>query len=375
MRPILSLIPVVVLCSVARVNAQVYAITEIGAVPGTTATAVAADINDLGQIVGSREINNISHAFLWSNGITTDFGNESGDYTTVYASRINNVGQVIGSRFIAGGRSTAFLWHNGSTVELGQLHGDDQQTVAGWINDAGIITGRSGGHPFTWQSGGMNDFTKVSGASKFDSVAAINNWGVVAGSIWRDDEITFRHAAIWSNGETTDLGDLPGGAVNLLDGNYSVASAINDAHQVVGRSDGINGYHAFFWSDGVMTDLGALPGLANESAARDINNSGVVVGYSGDETSHAFRWDSINGMRDLNHLLDETGAGWVLTSANGINSHGQIVGAGLHNGQPRGYLLTPIPEPSTLAGAAVALACAAFIATRLLFRSGGKTQQ
>jgi probable HAF family extracellular repeat protein len=169
------------------------------------------------------------------------------------------------------------------------------------------------------------------------------------------------------------LGDLPGGSYNLFqDGNYSAAFAINDTEQVVGRSDGANGYHAVFWSHGTMTDLGALPGLANRSAAEDINNLGVVVGYSGEHDTHAFVWDSISGMNDLNHLLDESGSGWLLTTANAINNHGQIVGAGYLDGHLRGFVLTPVPEPATLTCAAVALGCATFIAARRLFRKGGK---
>ncbi len=46
---------------------------------------------------------------------------------------------------------------------------------------------------------------------------------------------------------------------------------------------------------------------------------------------------------DLNTLIDPN-SGWVLNFATSINAAGQIVGRGTDpNGQPRGYLLTPIP--------------------------------
>ena len=44
-------------------------------------------------------------------------------------------------------------------------------------------------------------------------------------------------------------------------------------------------------------------------------------------------------MVDLNHLISPA-SGWVLTSANGLNDSGSIVGTGLVNGQQRAFLLT-----------------------------------
>jgi hypothetical protein len=54
-------------------------------------------------------------------------------------------------------------------------------------------------------------------------------------------------------------------------------------------------------------------------------------------------------MIDLNNLI-AADAGWELTSAIKINNQGQIVGAGSLNGQERGFVLTPVPEPSSIVG-------------------------
>jgi len=52
---------------------------------------------------------------------------------------------------------------------------------------------------------------------------------------------------------------------------------------------------------------------------------------------------------NLNDLI-LAGSGWTLVDAYGINEAGQIVGWGLNpDGYQRGYLLTPIPEPSAVA--------------------------
>jgi probable HAF family extracellular repeat protein len=97
-------------------------------------------------------------------------------------------------------------------------------------------------------------------------------------------------------------------------------------------------------------DLGDLPGGDVESFARGINDHGVVVGWSDvGGGGHSFVWDAINGMRDLNDLIDPA-SGWVLYQTSAINSAGQIVGTGRNpDGNVEAFLLTPIPEPATLA--------------------------
>ena len=105
----------------------------------------------------------------------------------------------------------------------------------------------------------------------------------------------------------TDLGTLPGST-------SSIATAINNSGQVVGNS----GDHAFLWQNGVMTDLGTLPG-STSSTATAINNSGQVVGNSG---NHAFFWDK-GVMTDLGTLPGYTGS----VVARAINDSGQVVGA------------------------------------------------
>ena len=87
--------------------------------------------------------------------------------------------------------------------------------------------------------------------------------------------------------------------------------------------------------------------------AEDINNLGQVVGYyclipGGDNYyRRAFLYNG-STMLNLNDLIDPS-SGWKLTSAEGINDAGQIVGFGYLGNGPRAFLLTPVPEPGTWA--------------------------
>jgi probable HAF family extracellular repeat protein len=128
---------------------------------------------------------------------------------------------------------------------------------------------------------------------------------------------------------------------------YSRAQGINDSGQVVGYSLTNDGsYHAFLYDSADSTtqrmqDLGTFGG--SYSYAYDINDSGQVVGMAqtsiynewyGDSESHAFLYDSANGMKDLNDLTPED-SGWTLGQATAINSSGEIVTGS-------GQLLTPV---------------------------------
>jgi probable HAF family extracellular repeat protein len=127
------------------------------------------------------------------------------------------------------------------------------------------------------------------------------------------------------------------------------ARAINDAGQVVGSTS--DDYAVLYSAAGGVQSLDVPPGYEG-SEGRGLNNVGQVVGDATDPfgIAHAFVWDCVNGMRDLNDSTQFTltnpnstlAVGWVLTIALAVNDQGRIVGWGYNLAdQKRIFVLTP----------------------------------
>lgn len=132
----------------------------------------------------------------------------------------------------------------------------------------------------------------------------------------------------WENGAIQQLPTFPGDPDGL-------ATAINNSGLVVGGSGdcatgGTNSLHALLWQNGTATDLGSFGGTLY-NIALGVNDKGQVTGGSdlpGDtnvflgpfSTSHAFLWQN-GAMTDLGTL-----PGDVQSVGLGINNKGQVVG-------------------------------------------------
>ena len=135
---------------------------------------------------------------------------------------------------------------------------------------------------------------------------------------------------------------------NYLTGEW-YAVAINDSGQIGGHViAATNQSLPFYWQNSSAEPIQVtMPSGFPYGEIYGVNESGQMVGLMWDSegeeaVEHAFIFDTEKGIRDLNNLLDPQ-TGWTLTFARDINNSGQIVGYGEVNGERRGFILTPIP--------------------------------
>ena len=332
---------------------MVYYATDLGVLPNR-AQSVASAVNESGQVAGySRASDGINHhrASLYSEGILYNLGLPSGtpvfDTMESRAYAINEAGTVVGYADVVGG-SHAFVYENGENRDLGTFLGGNYSFATG-INDDGVIVGyandASNAHfAFRYENGVMENLGTLPGrrADAYGSIAYdVNNHGQIVGA--SGTASYYAHAILYDNGVMQDLGTVFGPGVN------SDAMSINDLGQVAGYwGNATVGYRGFLYSEGEMHDLGMLPG-GSDVIARSINATGWIVGSAKDAQGNqrAFLFDGTSIM-DLNTLLaPDDASNWVLTGASDINDARQIVGTGVHDGQVRGFLLSPVITPPT----------------------------
>ena len=235
----------------------------------------------------------------------------------------------------------AFRWSAGAYQDMGTLGGTF--SIAYGIDESGRLAG------YAYTPADIHAYRSTTGASlvDIDSLGGnyslgygINAAGHVVGQAYNASQQY--HAFLWTgSGNMQDL--------DTLGGSQSSANDISDSGIIVGGSSTTaSGYQAFIYQNGTMTQIESLTEFRSEAIA--VNNLAQVIGsYSDGTYGYPFFWDSVDGMRDLNTLLEPvTGDGWTLLHANDINNQGQIVGEGVHHGVVRAFLLTPVPEPRSI---------------------------
>lgn len=324
----------------------------------TTGNTRAHDINNLGQVVGINYTDTSENATVWdASGVGSNLGSIDG-YDRSYGYALNNLGQIVGySEVAATGTRTATLWDNGRITDLSREGSNISYSVARDINDLGTIVGaaNTGGifaNGFVMDTNGLQIAgTQYMGGSNL----GVNNSNAMVGhSFFFGDPDTASFATPDNRGgyQTQDLG--PSGF------NFSLATAVNDNGMSVGHTSWnlTDGWQAAIFSHsldgpvGFPTLLGTLDGL-NTSEANDVNNNGMVVGYSWDGThsgleSRAWAWNE-GVMYDLNDLLADDSQFALLIEATGINDFGDIVGYGLLNdGSVSAFVIEGfVPAPGT----------------------------
>jgi probable HAF family extracellular repeat protein len=339
-----------------------YSVTDLGVLPGCD-TSVAVGINDRGDVAGYCMNGGDQMAVVWRNGQMINLGKlPLGTYAS--AVSINSQGVVVGDGDT--GDSRPRIWVSTTNGLNNFFSNNGGNTHAILIGDSGFIGGyytkslsgnTSGWRGTIWTPDPKDprryrqmDLPVIPGInSKFTSAIswAFNQSGQAAG--WAVNDIIGQHACFWNNDAAhsiVDLGTFPGDWSSL-------AWGMNDFGQVVGESHPPFGNRAIVWNNDAAhtpTELPLLPG-DNMGSASKVNNLGHALGWSAFSPDGSFNnvspeklvlWRD-GGVFELQSVLDPaTGAGWTISTASGINNQGQIVGLGVHNGQNRAYLLTPI---------------------------------
>jgi probable HAF family extracellular repeat protein len=309
--------------------ADQYLITDLGTLGGTRSDAFA--ISEIGQVAGSAERSDGStHAFFFDQSMH-DLGTIGGANSV--ATDLNQKGQVVGWSESAAGNTKGFIYSAGVRRSFGTLGGSDSAAyginVAGDVVGSATTTGNAATRAFLYRNGAMKSLGTLGGSNS--AATAISEGGDVTG--WSSlPGNGFVHAFLIPSGRPMiDLGTLGGDSHGL---------GVNQSGEVVGRSVVASGAtHAFFYTGGTMIDLGTLGGRNSE--ATGLNEIGQVVGWSeraGVAGTHAFLYAG-GVMTDLNTRVP-AGAGWVLESATGIDTGGDIVGVGTINGRRHAYRLS-----------------------------------
>lgn len=374
-----------------------YRLVDLGPLPQAAVGTEAFAINDAGVVVGTSLVNNngnIANArpVKWVDGVPSLLWNgpESAcaDCTPPIVPitgfdggmplAINSAGVVVGRARSSSYTGTPLPTYpipegsrpfvfDGSTFVVLNLFGGSRGEIRD-VNDFGLVAGGAldaAGYPhaFTWhEADGVRDLGVLPGGS-WAHATALNNHGQVVGN------------STVEGGQERGFVFDPDRGMQRLEGfgESSRALDINDAGWVAGFSWLPNGPpRAVVWPPALpVVDLGVLPGFT-ASEANAINDSNTVVGQlrTISSVSQAFVWTPDAGMRLLAEFADVP-SDLTLHEAVAINNQGEIVARATREGQRRGILLVPIPEPigSVLVVVVVLLVISTKLSQRVFSRS------
>jgi probable HAF family extracellular repeat protein len=289
------------------------AITPLPALPNGSTPATAVAINNSGWAVGGADSPPSYHPVEFINGALIDFASslffQGQDITNSGGARgINSSGEVV-SYYRGFDGTGGFTYLNGTITFM---------SVPCGVNSTQDCSSVADNQPY-----GINDGGKITGTIRYNT----SNFG------------SSFDAYIYDNGAWTDLGPGAGYAINAVGqvtGDLEILGGISGASIPTATST-----YAFLYANGNTTNLGTLPGGKN-STGYAISDTGQVVGssdFAGSGTAtHAFLYNGL--MNDLNTLISATDPlkpYVTLTSAVGINDSLLIVANGVDSRTGKGH--------------------------------------
>lgn len=310
------------------------ALIDLGTLGGDR--SVASGLNDRGMIVGGSVTSvGIYQAFVYANGTMTGL-----PFTTPSAaSGINNAGVIVGTFGVADGPEPppgyfyqrAFTYAHGVVTNLGLLPGTNGLASYGaGINDAGVTVGSvevdtAPDYPrdaFVYKDGVMQSLGNFGGQSS--DAYAINDLGQIAGSAGvattpTRPNVYAYHAFLYSSGLLQDLGAI-------TESGNSVAYALNNLGQAVGSADTVRGSdtRAVLYENGSILQLDKLidpvEGWAM-TVATGINDAHQIVGTACREgLCYAVRLDLAAAIPEPAHASMLLAGLFILVGAHGVRS-------------------------------------------------------
>ena len=324
-----AVLAIVSLCtSAAHSAAQTYTVTDLGTISGNSVSTGYA-LSNTGAAAGSSNTPTAAIAALFSNGKVTNISTLGSNVSV--ATAINGSAEIVGWNFFYSNPNfdpQAFLYSNGRMTSINSPSVFPSGTEALGINDSGEVVGTgyisdSNFHAFLYSGGKMTDLGPRGAVQA--SAIAINNSGQIIGGYYLTSGAVGEF--LITNGKMTTL--------PVPTGSYAVSAfAINDIGDIVGTMFFNSGAppHAAKFISGAWTDLGGISGAA-ASRATGINLSGQVIGTSffpqtqyhpPKPGKHVPFISTSSGLVNLNTLI-QTGTGFTLTDAIGINDSGHIL--------------------------------------------------
>lgn len=359
-------------CVTAALAAPMYNIISLGVAQSGDTTSTGLGVSPNGTYVsGFSSISTANHGLLWTQQTGTTPLPAVPAHSFSIPNAVNNNGVVggTGATTFFGSSPLPILWKNGNVIQLplppGQTLGrvnsvNLAERAVGSVNggnlEAATVFAESGSQVITQTlpNGGM-----------LRTAFGINDAGRIVGQ-----GLDPTNAAV-TKGWYLDPGDATAhdiGALTAEGHNSAIPFGVSSNGIITGSSSLNSGSGAlpFIYDTGTGMHEIPLPTGTTTGQGRGVNAAGWVVGNSSSATSIPFLYDGTQSYR-LQDLIAGGGAGWDLVSgtsnaAFSISDNGIITGRGLLNGVVTGYVMVPVPEPTTLG--AIALLASSLVVRR-----------
>jgi uncharacterized membrane protein len=327
-----------------------------------------SDVNDHGLVAGFARVDSKPQAAVWNPIEGRTFLPTPDGILDSSAFAINNHGVAVGHITVANYVREAIMWTPGPDGYTYTLLGNfgQESSIGRDINDNGVIVGyayTSMGRVAWYRraNGGQVILPSVPGLNR-TLAEELNSNNTVGGSSSHSSGGTYV-AWRWEDaGSLEPVSDLD---VLYSSSNYCQVRGISETGNPIGSLNGpdLPGQMAIFTGSGPVNLGDIVPGQVKYAGAWAVNESGMLVGEGVDASNqyHAVMWEptspnaTTGTMYKLTDLLDSSGSNWELTGARGVNSHGQIVGAGHIDGTSEYLSCFLTPAGSVFLGESVGI--------------------